>query len=323
MNINASGYVGVGTDNPKNLLHVGSGSATDPIAAAAQCLIMGNNQAFGGTPGNLCIQSTDVQDADKGGMLGFAGERQDNQSGALVMAAIAGRKENNTNANYAGYLHFATRANGANLTEKMRITSAGLVGIGTTAPSNNVEIYDTADAALLLNTDSGADWAGVCFERQGTLQWKIYLGGASANNLTIADAGLDDGMYMAQGASDWTDVSDERLKTSITPIENAIDKLNAFQAVNFKWKYGSEEKRTKNNIGFLAQEVNEVVPEAVDSHDNEDFKLVDHPVHEGQKQAQGSWGVRKTVLIPVLVKAVQELSAEVKELKKEIEELKK
>ena len=126
---------------------------------------------------------------------------------------------------------------------------------------------------------------------------------------------------MAQGASDWSDISDERLKTSITPIENAIDKLNAFQAVNFKWKYGSEEKRTENNIGFLAQEVNEVVPEAVDSHDNEDFKLVDHPVHEGQKQAQGSWGIRKAVLIPVLVKAVQELSAEVKELSVKVDSL--
>ena len=67
--------------------------------------------------------------------------------------------------------------------------------------------------------------------------------------------------------------------------------------------------------------MNEVVPEAVDSHDNEDFKLVDHPVHEGQKQAQNSWGVRKTVLIPVLVKAVQELSAEVKELSVKVDSL--
>ena len=210
-----------------------------------------------------------------------------------------------------------------NLTERMRILSNGKVGIGTDNPGQDVEIYSAADAALILHTAHASDWAGVEFKRAGTMQWKIYLGGASTNNLTIGDAGLDDGMYMAQGASDWSDISDERLKTSITPIENAVDKLNAFQAVNFKWKYGSEEKRTKNNIGFLAQEVNEVVPEAVDSHDNEDFKLVDHPVHEGQKQAQNSWGVRKTVLIPVLVKAVQELSIEVTELKKEIEELKK
>ena len=77
----ADGKVGIGTDAPKVGCHIGSGSATDPIASA-ECLIMGDNQAFGGTAGNLCIQSTDVQAINKGGMLTFAGERADNQSGA-------------------------------------------------------------------------------------------------------------------------------------------------------------------------------------------------------------------------------------------------
>ena len=42
-------------------------------------------------------------------------------------AAIAGRKENDTNANYATYLQFGTRANGESITERMRISSGGNV----------------------------------------------------------------------------------------------------------------------------------------------------------------------------------------------------
>jgi hypothetical protein len=76
------------------------------------------------------VQSTDAQAADKGGMLSFGGERADNSSGALPLCAIAGRKENGTSGNYAAYLQFGTRANGGQITEKMRITSNGEINIG-------------------------------------------------------------------------------------------------------------------------------------------------------------------------------------------------
>ena len=159
------------------------------------------------------------------------------------------------------------------------------------------------------------------------MKWKILqrnqtsIGSAFA--LQILDAGSDDGVYINQGGSGWTDASDERLKTSFVPIENAVDKLNTLQAINFKWKYGSEERQAKNNLGLLAQEVYEVFPEAVDHHDLDDFKLKDHPTIEGTKQAEGAWGLDKSKLIPVLVKAVQELSEKVEAQQKEIEELKK
>ena len=127
----------------------------------------------------------------------------------------------------------------------------------------------------------------------------------------IRDAGSDDGMYLAQGGAVWVDASDERLKHNLTPIENAVDKLNTLQAINFQWKYGSEERKAKNNLGLLAQEVYEVFPEAVDAIPNEDFKLIDHPTIAGEKAAEGTWGIGKGTLIPVLVKAIQELSDKV------------
>ena len=122
-------------------------------------------------------------------------------------------------------------------------------------------------------------------------------------------------MYINQNYDAWYALSDERMKTSLTPIENAVDKLNTLQAVNFKWKYGSSESKATNRLGLLAQEVYEVFPEVVDSSSAVDFKLIDHPSIEGEKQAEGAWALSLESLVPVLVKAVQELSAEVEKLK--------
>lgn len=221
--------------------------------------------------------------------------------------------------------------------------STNRVGIGTSSPATFLEVNgggasgatmiidNTASpnrlAALTIDGDNGSGDGGasVSLSRNGTMKWNYYTRNntivGSAFSFALLDAGNDDGVYINQGGSGWTDASDERLKTSFVPIENAVDKLNTLQAINFKWKYGSEERQTKNNIGLLAQEVYEVFPEAVDYHDPEDFKLIDHPTIEGTKQAQGAWGIDKSKLIPVLVKAVQELSTANDALKSRIEAL--
>ena len=209
------------------------------------------------------------------------------------------------------------------------------VGVGTNSPGTFLEVNgggasgatmminnktDNRLAALHIDGDggSGDGGASVSLSRNGTMKWNYYTRNntiiGDAFSFVLVDAGADDGVYINQGGSGWTDASDERLKTSFVPIANAVDKLNTLQAINFKWKYGSEERQTKNNIGLLAQEVYEVFPEAVDYHDPEDFNLIDHPTIEGTKQAQCAWGIDKSKLIPVLVKAVQELSAKVKAL---------
>ena len=140
----------------------------------------------------------------------------------------------------------------------------------------------------------------------------------STHRFYITDVGDDHGAYLTQGSgTGWTNVSDKRIKTSLSPIANAVDKLNTLQAVNFKWKYGSVENKAKNNLGLLAQEVDKVFPEAVDKAPVKNVKIIDHPTYEGEKKAdpETTWGLRGNDLIPVLVKAVQELSAEVTALK--------
>ncbi|MEK7100992.1 MAG: hypothetical protein AAB921_02740, partial [Patescibacteria group bacterium] len=119
-----SGNVGIGTISPLTTLNVaGANVAT--------------NSAFNAY-GNLLVNSTDTQAIDKGGMISFGGMAS---AGAVyTYANIAGRKENATVGNAQGYLAFETDNNN-NLVERMRITSAGNVGIGTTTPANKLQIY--------------------------------------------------------------------------------------------------------------------------------------------------------------------------------------
>jgi len=80
-------------------------------------------------------------------------------------------------------------------------------------------------------------------------------------------------------------VSDARTKTNIAPTElSASDIINALQVRQFQ-KNGQEHR-----IGFVAQEVRDVFPEAVSEH-----------------SGTGLMGVAYSALIPVLVKAIQEL----------------
>jgi hypothetical protein len=192
----------------------------------------------------------------------------------------------------------------------------GNVGIGTASPGTLLECASDGNVYLTLNCDAsgaGADNAGVLLEEAGTNVWAIRHNGGSSNRLEILDAGFDDGVIMAQGGTGFSDVSDERVKTDLVTISDAVDKINSLRAVNFKWKYGSEDRRAKNNIGLIAQDVYKVLPEAVTVPEG-DYEVTDHPIIEGEKQAQNTWAIDKSKLVPLLIKAVQELSAKVETL---------
>lgn len=104
------------------------------------------------TSGNqFAVTSNSAQGAGVGPSIGFSGSdgTQDR-----IFAKIAAFKENSTSGNYSGYLVFATRANGGSPTEQMRVTSAGMVGIGSTSPTAGARVdiagVTAADSSLLI-----------------------------------------------------------------------------------------------------------------------------------------------------------------------------
>ena len=98
--------------------------------------------------------------------------------------------------------------------------------------------------------------------------------------------------------------SDKRWKENVKPIDNALDKVSKIGGYEFDWKeLTEEEKKTQHSneghdIGVIAQEIEEVLPEVVTTRDN------------------GYKAVKYEKIIPLLVEAIKELQEEIKELKK-------
>jgi hypothetical protein len=173
-------------------------------------------------------------------------------------------------------INFSTSA-----TNRMRISgSTGNILIGTTTDVGyklqvNGYIY-TNQSLLIANTN---------------IQYRLHTG----NDGIELSAGVG-GVYLDYGMTSWGSLSDERLKNIDSEILNATKSLMTLRTVRYSLK---EDKRKKINLGLIAQDVIKVFPEAVDIQNNE----------------IGTMGVRYTELIPVLVKAIQELNEKIENLK--------
>jgi hypothetical protein len=123
-------------------------------------------------------------------------------------------------------------------------------------------------------------------------QWKLYCGGYKMIQATEASSGYD---YVSFGgttnsgeilfnvnggdghfdgdiyAFSTTTSSDRKLKKNIQSLEGSLEKVLGLRGVSFEWK-----KNNKKSIGFIAQEVQEVVPDLVKNNRKEhDGVLVD------------------------------------------------
>ena len=92
-----------------------------------------------------------------------------------------------------------------------------------------------------------------------------------------------------------TATSDEKFKYNIRPLNYGLETLLQLKPVNFQWIEGEEE-----DLGFIAQDVAEIIPEAVNTNWNSDLLF------------------RYESLIPILTKAIQEQQAQIEALKQRI-----
>ena len=99
-------------------------------------------------------------------------------------------------------------------------------------------------------------------------------------------------------------VSDERLKENIVASPMALDKVLQIPVKSYDWK----EDNYHVEFGFVAQELNEIYSEAVSVG--------------GEDEKENPWGVEYGRMTPILVKAIQELSAQVTTLQTQVTALK-
>jgi len=237
-------------------------------------------------------------------------------------------------------------------TERMRISSGGDVSIGQPSPEANHRLFveEAANTRLLSKFKASGEHAFVyidsahsntylpvlIFQRAGTAYGATGLQRAS-NGYT--ESTMDVKTYASHpvtistndtkrftvdasgniGAPTGTNIynaSDERLKQNISTLSNSLDVINALNPVQFNWIDNFEESENgKNLYGFVAQEVQDVFPDAVESFGTGDDIEVDGTV------IQNPLTVRDKFFIPVLVKALQEQQIIIDDLKSRIETL--
>jgi hypothetical protein len=103
-----------------------------------------------------------------------------------------------------------------------------------------------------------------------------------------------------------TQTSDERIKNILGPVEYGLNTINQIEPVRYTLKTAPNTER----LGFVAQQVRSLVPQSV-------FDTDEH-IEGEPEDAPTKLGMEYVALIPVLVNAIKELSAEVDALKAQL-----
>jgi hypothetical protein len=168
MRITSSGNVGIGTTNPEELLELSSSNTT-----GGQLLMESTGSATDSYAGmRFKIAGGSDGGYEKAGIFAIRGSGGFNDLSLIFATNTAADATNVTSAN-----------------ERMRITGAGNVGIGTTSPSEKLDISGTGDVKAIVQTTSsgsGANTAlGVKTAADGN--WLIQTGNAISSGLRFYD----------------------------------------------------------------------------------------------------------------------------------------
>lgn len=195
------------------------------------------------------------------------------------------------NSTEYGYLAFGT-ALGAPPVERARIDEYGNLLVGKTSSSDTVVGIKLPNSGLPTFTASDST--------SGASTLNVYSTGASAYRFYVNMAGT----VFATNTT-ISGISDQRLKENIVDLDDGLNAVMALKPRKFDWKEGKG-SNTKDVRGFIAQEFETVFPDLIDEWKD--------PAPEGEEPYKSV----RADLIPVLVKAIQELKAEVDELKAKV-----
>jgi hypothetical protein len=304
--IDSSGRLLVGTssgrsvqgDHTPQIQLEGTGYASSTISVIANSNDTAGSYIFlGKSRGTTVGSNTIVQNNDSLGQIRFLGS---DGSGDFSHAANIEAFVDNTpgSGDMPCRLVFSTTADGASSpTERMRIDSSGRMLVGTNTPilgvTNPLQVSATANAAFFSCSTSAADVIGIL--NVATTGDNIFVSFGTEAGFT--SRGTID-YNRAAGQVRYNVTSDRRLKSNIEPAASALDNLSALQVRAYKWA----ETDYQVNYGFVAQELNEVVPDAV-------------KVGDDGEEVTDAWSVDTGKLVPLLTKALQEAIGEIESLK--------
>ena len=216
----------------------------------------------------------------------------------------------------AGY--FTGSAGFNNLTA----SSIGITGTITATSSLTAGSFVNS-GSYIRGTEFRGSGTAVDIHRNNTSNGiKISGSGSGAYLYGYSFSGTQQTIY-----SPFSGVSDERLKENVADLTLGLDEINALRPVTFDWKASDIDDVPNERYGFIAQEVEEVIPSMVstspakriETSENEDGEIVETEVDNFITLDDGTEistvkEIDEKPLVYILVKAVQELSAKNDEL---------
>ncbi len=213
-------------------------------------------------------------------------------------------------------------------TSSVDIAASGNVGINTASPAGKMHIFGGVDAGstngLLISSTDGAISEYGFFSASaasdylrfgywtGTNFGNVFVDVGAAGRVGIGTSAPDqmlsvNGNASKVGGGSWATFSDKRLKNIKSPFTTGLSAVMKLQPVRYEYK-------TKNalglpnegeHVGFGAQDVQKVIPEAVTAN------------------SQGYLMVNNDPIIWTMLNAIKEQQKEIQELKQEIRRLRR
>lgn len=215
----------------------------------------------------------------------------------------------------------------------------GLVGIGTSAPGSLLTVGradGTIPAEIALNPAATTNEGGQITLRKSltgsTLDWTIDQYGTTASNARLRIFGggsetsgiaiLENGnvgignnapttkLYVNGDitANSIAGTSDLRFKTNVRPISSPLEKVKSLRGVYFNWdqkSFPNKDFSDKTELGFIAQEVEKVLPEVVSK----------------DKTPEEYRSVKYDKVVALLVEAIKEQQKQIDSLKSQVKKL--
>ena len=280
----------------------------------------GNSNSTNTGIGNRCMSA--VTTGSSNSVLGAkAGQNITSASNSVCIGYEAGQMITTGNANIAIGYHTMKGGSG--------ITGAGSIAIGNTAgynmatsTANNTIIGETAGHSLTTGQNClflGHD-AGITGSPGGNKT-------SGSSDVVLGDEYIEEANIQV----DWTVASDKRDKTDVKDLGLGLEFINKLTPVTYKWDKRSKyidkydpgvdlnevttdgtHKEDWLDVGFLAQDVAEIEA-SYDYKIAEKTNLTTSLSHDGKQ-----YGTQYSKFVPMLVKAVQELSQQVEDLKKKV-----
>ena len=195
--------------------------------------------------------------------------------------------------------------NGTDETEYARFSSNGALFVGKTTSSDSIVGFKaTADGSLVVTRSEGVPLKLNRQTSTGIIQ-NFHYDNSTVGNISVTAS-----------ATSYNSTSDYRLKENIEYDFTAIERVKDLKPCRFNFITDAD----TTVDGFIAHEVQDIVPEAISGEKDAVETYIDD---EGVEQTRPSYqGIDQSKLVPLLTKAIQEQQAQIESLQAQINQLK-